>query len=137
MARIDYPNWFARLAVTAVFALNVDCALNFIFRPAEFLTAYGLSGLEGMAAIQGLGVAFLMWNATYPAVIWQPRKNCTLFVILLIQQLIGLVGESFIALHTTGILQLSIFKFIFFDAADLILLSLAFAFLALAKPRKI
>lgn len=123
---------FARIAVGLVFIVNVQCALSFIINPAAFAPAYELSGIEGDVAIRGLGVAFLMWNATYPAVIVYPLRNRSLYIVVLAQQLIGLLGETWI--YTTlpvghTLLESSIMQFIIFDAFGLIIMSLAFVLL--------
>ena len=121
--------WIARLLVLAVFAVNVYCALTFILFPAQSVGAYELAGVSGTAAIQGIGVAFLMWNVTYPLVIINPAKYRTIFILVIIQQIVGLIGESYILyLVPEGhqVLVESITRFIIFDAAGLLLLVLAF-----------
>lgn len=136
--RADLPAIVARIAVAIVFVLNVQCALQFAFWPASFAGAYELSGVAGEAAVRGLGVAFLMWNATYPAVIASPRRFRALYVVVLVQQAIGLVGESAILLGLPAghdVLAASILRFIAFDAAGLIVVAAAFAWLLKAHPR--
>ena len=66
--------WIARFIFSAVFLLNIHCAIQFIVTPDLYLTAYELHGQAGKVALQGLGVAFLMWNATYPFFIYKPEK---------------------------------------------------------------
>ncbi len=106
--------------------------------PASYMGAYQLSGEEGAVALRGLGVAFLMWNATYPAFIVAPRRFPVLGVVILVQQGIGLVGE--IAIFATlpssgfGLLAASILRFVAFDAAGLGLM--VAALLILWKTRK-
>ena len=78
--------WGVRGAFALVFAVNVQCALAFVAQPAAYAPAYELSGAAGTAAVQGIGVAFLMWNATYPAVIAQPRRFRSLAVVVLVQR---------------------------------------------------
>ena len=117
----DVPAVAARIAVALVFALNVQCALQFVLWPEAFAGAYELSGVAGEAAVRGLGVAFLMWNATYPPVIASPRRFRALYVVVLVQQAIGLVGETAILLGLPGgheVLAASILRFIAFDAAS-------------------
>lgn len=128
----DVPAVAARIAVALVFALNVQCALQFVLWPEAFAGAYELSGVAGEAAVRGLGVAFLMWNATYPAVIASPRRFRALYVVVLVQQAIGLVGETAILLGLPGgheVLAASILRFIAFDAVGLVLMTAAFAWL--------
>ena len=136
--RANLPAIVARIAVAIVFVLNVQCALQFVFWPASFAGAYELSGVAGEAAVRGLGVAFLMWNATYPAVIASPRRFRALYVVVLVQQAIGLVGESAILLGLPAghdVLAASILRFIAFDAAGLIAMAAAFAWLAFNARR--
>ena len=128
----------ARVAVALVFALNVQCAVSFVLWPEAFVGGFELEGVPGAAAVRGLGVAFLMWNATYPAVIASPRRFRALFVVVLVQQAVGLAGESWILLSLPAghaVLAAAIIRFIVFDAAGLVLMTAAFAWLALADRR--
>ncbi len=128
----DLPAIAARIAVALVFALNVQCALQFVLWPASFAGAYELSGVAGEAAVRGLGVAFLMWNATHPAVIASPRRFRSLYVVVIAQQTIGLIGESAILLSLPAeheILAESIQRFIAFDATGLVIMVAAFVWL--------
>lgn len=121
--------WTARLAVLLVFVLNVQCALQFLLAPAKFAGAYELSGPAGEAAVAGLGVAFLMWNATYPPVIFAPARNRKLFLVVLVQQLIGVLGETVILMRLPeghGQLASSILRFIAFDGGGLVLMAAAY-----------
>lgn len=132
----DLPAIAARVAVAIVFALNVQCALQFVLWPEAFAGAYELSGVAGEAAVRGLGVAFLMWNATYPAVIANPRRFQTLYAVVLAQQAIGLVGETGILLGLPAghdVLAASILRFIAFDAGGLVLMAAAFAWMLIRK----
>lgn len=77
-----------------------------------------------------------MWNATYPAVIVHPWRFRTLFVVVLVQQTIGLVGESLILASIPAghnVLSGSILRFIVFDAAGLIVMASAFVVLRRSK----
>ena len=76
--------WFTRFSLALVFCWNILCAFEFIFRPTRFIAGYELSGVSGQIAIQGLGIAFLMWNVTYPIVIFQPLKYRIIYIIILI-----------------------------------------------------
>ena len=125
----------ARVAVALVFAINVQCAVSFVLRPEAYAGGFELAGVPGAAAVRGLGVAFLMWNATYPAVIANPRRFRALYAVVLAQQAVGLAGESWILLSLPAghaALAASIVRFIAFDAAGLVLMAAAFAWLALA-----
>lgn len=126
-----------RIAFALVFAVNVQCALSFIVWPEAYLSAYELQGVSGVVVVQGIGVAFLMWNVTYPFVIIDPRKYWIVARIVLVQQVVGLIGESYIlwtlpARHE--VLGASIERFIAFDAAGFVLMALA---MALVKVKKL
>ena len=127
-----------RVAYAVVFAINVQCALSFALWPGSFAGAYELSGVAGEAAVRGIGVAFLMWNATYPLVIANPAKHRALAGVVIAQQVIGLVGESAIlATLPAGhdVLAGSILRFIAFDAAGLAIMVAAFAWMVVALRR--
>lgn len=124
--------WAARIAVGVVFLLNVQCALSFALWPGAYVGGFELSGTAGEVAVRGLGVAFLMWNVTYPAVVVNPRRFQALFVVVLVQQLVGLAGESWILLGLPAgheALAASIGRFIAFDAAGLAAMAASFAWL--------
>lgn len=124
--------WLARGAVGLVFVVNVACALAFILRPGDYAPSFELPGLAGKIAVQGFGILFLMWNATYPLVIFQPGKNRLLFAVVLIQQFIGVLGESWLWLSLPAghpALQVSGLRFIQFDGFGLLLMGAAYCFL--------
>ena len=128
--------WFNRAAFAVVLVINVWCAISFIVEPQMFAGAYELQGVSGQAAVRGMGVVFLIWNATYPLYIFKPEKYRALGGIIIAQQVIGCIGETFI-LFTLGeghqLLASSIMRFIAFDAGGLILEVVAFVILLLAK----
>src|SRR5262245_29039461 len=104
--------WVARAIVAGVFAVNLSCAISFILQPEQYASAFEIGGLPGYTMVRALGILFLMWNATYPPVIVDPRSHRTLFAVVLAQQLIGLAGETWLwlalpaghtALWTTGL----------------------------------
>ena len=126
--------WCARIVFGLVFVINVQCALQFVFIPNAYVGAYELEGISGIIALQGMGIAFLMWNVTYPFFIAHPIKWRLVGIIILIQQAIGLIGESLLlAWLPSGhdILATSIQRFIFFDGIGL--LAMAIAYLVLIK----
>ncbi|WP_251230975.1 hypothetical protein [Adlercreutzia aquisgranensis] len=132
--------WAVRLAYLLVFAVNVQCALSFAADPQSFVGAYQLQGAgsAGLAAVQGIGVAFLMWNCTYPAVIASPKRFFSLAVVVLVQQAVGLVGETVILLQLPAgydVLTASVVRFIQFDAFGLVLMGTAFAWMAATNRR--
>lgn len=134
-ARVRRAAWLVRLAFALVFVINVQCAVSFVLWPGAYAGGFELEGVPGAAAVRGLGVAFLMWNATYPAVIANPRRFRALYAVVLAQQAVGLAGESWILLSLPAghaALAASIVRFIAFDAAGLVLMAAAFAWLALA-----
>jgi hypothetical protein len=131
--------WFARLSVGFVFAVNLNCARAFILQPEKYAPGFEISGLPGKAAVQGFGILFLMWNATYPLVILQPNKNRSLYWVILIQQAIGVIGETWLwlqlptghaALAATGL------RFILFDGFGLVLMGAALALLSMSQASK-
>ena len=122
--------WAVRACFAFVFAVNVQCALGFTLMPEAYMGAYELAGVPGRVAAQGIGVAFLMWNCTYPLVIWKPQRHTTLAGVVLAQQVVGLIGES--AIRATlpaghDLLASSIDLFIAFDAAGLLLMGISLA----------
>ncbi|HIW75985.1 hypothetical protein [Gordonibacter sp.] len=122
----------ARVAVALVFVINVQCAVLYVVHPEAYVAGFELPGEEGVIAVRGLGVAFLMWNATYPAVIANPQRFRALYVVVLVQQVIGVVGESWIRLTLPAnhaALAATINRFITFDAAGLILMTATFIIL--------
>ncbi|MGI6046338.1 MAG: hypothetical protein ACOYCA_05835 [Eggerthellaceae bacterium] len=138
--KLSLPLWATRIAFAAVFIVNLQCAISFITFPENFLAAYDLSGapVGGVAAIQGFGIVFLMWNATYPAYIAKPLRFSVLGIIVLVQQAIGVVGETALLLslpvHQT-LLEQSIERFAIFDALGFVLMLAAFLWLTHAKRR--
>ena len=75
--RVRRAAWLARAAFLLVFAINVQCAASFVLWPDAYAPSFEVAGVPGAAAVQGLGIAFLMWNATYPAVIASPPVSYT------------------------------------------------------------
>lgn len=121
--------WMARAVVGAVFAVNVGCALSFLLRPGAYAPAFEVSGVPGRVFVQGLGILFLMWNATFPPVILHPDRQRLLFRIVLAQQLIGLVGEAWVWLSLPAgheALRAAGFRFIAFDGGGLLALAAAY-----------
>jgi hypothetical protein len=109
--------------------VNISAAFGYIFQPEKYVSGFEVDGVAGRVILQGIGILFLMWNTTYPLVILQPRRYLTLFVIVLVQQAIGVIGESWLwgsipagheALKQTGL------RFIIFDGGGLILMLLFF-----------
>ena len=127
--------WIARALIALVFAINVQCALQFILWPGAYTGAYQVEGASAEAMVRTVGICFLMWNATYPPVIARPDRYRVLFGAVVAQQVIGLVGESLLLASLQPgleVLASSIMRFVVFDAAGLVLLAITFA---LSKPR--
>ena len=121
--------WPARLVIGTVFLFNVTCALAFVAWPDRYAPGFEVSGVPGRVLVRGIGILFLMWNATYPPVLVRPDRHRTLFAVMLAQQAIGVAGETWMwvtlppghaALWTTGL------RFIAFDAAGLVGMGLVF-----------
>ena len=60
-------------------------------RHVQGIHAVGHGDAHGVVATvdSGRGVAFLMWNCTYPLVIWKPQRHTTLAGVVLAQQVVG------------------------------------------------
>jgi len=121
--------WLARFVVGVVFILNVSCALAFLMRPDRYASGFELTGVQGRIMVQAVGILFLMWNATYPLVVMHPYRYRTLFAVVLAQQAIGVVGETWLlaslpaghpALWATGV------RFIVFDGLGLLGMGILF-----------
>ena len=89
-------------------------------------------------AVCGLGIAFLMWNVTYPVFIALPNRFKVVGGIVLAQQLIGLIGESLLLAylpHASFLFAASIMRFIYFDAFGLLIMTVAFVLLCVFSYR--
>ena len=127
--RVRRAAWLARAAFLLVFAINVQCAASFVLWPDAYAPSFEVAGVPGAAAVQGLGIAFLMWNATYPAVIASPLRFRAVAVIVL-------AGVSWLRFGLPAghaALSASIERFILFDAAGLVLMAAAFGWLLWVK----
>lgn len=130
--------WLCRICFAIVFVVKVHCALGYVISPSDFAGGFQLSGVEGAVAVQGIGIAFLMWNATYPLFIVSPQRFRVLGFVVLAQQIIGLIGESAIYFCLpSGFAQLagSINRFIAFDAFGLIIMATSFIVFLLCISR--
>ena len=102
------------------------------------MASYELSGVAGEAAVRGIGIAFLMWNCTYPAVIIKPEHFRALGVVVLAQQAIGLVGELLLGTGLPAghaVLQTSIARFALFDGVGLVIMLTAFIWMTVSLRR--
>ncbi|MFQ6100218.1 MAG: hypothetical protein ACE5OS_03135 [Anaerolineae bacterium] len=115
--------WLARLALAVVFCINVSCALAFVARPGAYAPGFEVGGVAGQVLVRGMGILFLMWNVTYPLAIWNPSRYRWLFLIVIVQQAIGLAGETWMLLtlppgHAT--LATTGWRFIAFDGGGFV-----------------
>ena len=136
--KANAPVWAVRITFLIVFVWNVQCAIQFVCWPGSFAGAYELSGVAGEAAVRGLGIAFLMWNCTYPAVIVKPDRFKALGVVVLVQQAVGLVGELLLGAGLPAghaVLQASISRFALFDGIGLVIMLAAFAWMIASARR--
>ena len=123
--------WVCRICFTIVFIVNV-------IDPGPYAWNFGLRGDSGNFAVRGLGIAFLMWNATYPVFIALPNRFKVVGGIVLAQQLIGLIGESLLLPylpHASFLFAASIMRFIEFDAFGLLIMTIAFVLLCVFSYR--
>jgi hypothetical protein len=123
--------WLVRACFGLVFAWNMVCALQFIITPANYVGTFGLEGKVGQVAVAGLGVAFVMWNCTFPAFIVRPQRFMSLGIVAIVQQIVGIVGETWILFTLAAGLAPdgAIVQFLFFDVSGLILMLGSLVFL--------
>lgn len=138
--------WALRIAFAIVFVWNVQCAVLFVVDPETYARGFGMALSENpyadaatLSAVMGIGVAFLMWNATYPAFIVAPERFKVLGWVIVAQQLIGLVGELYIlsiVSFSNNVCSLAIMRFVLFDAIGLLMMGMTFlAFLKLRSSK--
>ena len=120
-------NWIARTLISIVFSINVLCAVQFLVQPSAYSIQFDLDGELGTVIIRSIGILFLMWNVPYAIAILNPAKYITLVISAVIMQFIGFVGETylFVIIQYLENTRLSIFRFMVFDFAGLLLLSIA------------
>jgi hypothetical protein len=107
----------------------MSCAISFIIDPSQGTMGYELSGVGAIAAIRGMGVIMLMWNVSYIPLIYRPSRFRCLFVVVIIQQLIAVVGDIYVVLFdapSASILRSSVMQFLAFDIAGIIALTIAY-----------
>jgi len=124
-ARTRWARAAARVLVAVVFACNLHCALQFLFVPGNYEVGFEFTGVPGEVALRGLGILFLMWNVTYVPALIDPWRHRAFLIVVIVQQLVGLVGETWIRASVPPgheVLAGSIERFVVFDAAGLALL---------------
>jgi hypothetical protein len=122
--------WIIRLLIALVFASNILCAFQFVANPSGYIQQFDLGGEAGIVVIRSLGILFIMWNVPYAIAIYQPYRYSITLIAALLMQLIGLIGETWIYFSIQNLVNTrsSIMRFMIFDFAGLVLLSVAFAF---------
>ncbi|RLC66362.1 MAG: hypothetical protein DRI48_04825 [Chloroflexi bacterium] len=130
--------WLTRLVLLTVFCFNVGCALSFVAAPTVYAPSFEVSGVPGETLVRGIGILFLVWNATYPLAIWHPLRHRCLFVIIILQQAIGVLGETWMLLtlpagHT--VLAATGWRFVVFDGGGLVAMLVTFALTQLTGSR--
>ncbi len=123
--------WLARVVVATVCIWNLTAAIPFVLNPAGYVHSFELGGsdMAGQVMVRGLGVAFLMWQIPFLPVIWHPGRHRTCFLCVLGMQAVGLAGESLMLAGLEGghaTLRATGMRFVFFDAAGLVLMVLAY-----------
>ena len=122
-----------------VLFFNIQAGIDFFLFPQHYTYAYELIGTPGEVAIAGFGILFLMWNVPYFFAIWNPTRQRLSLIQAVIMQAIGVIGESIILTRIPSLehmlLRSSIWRFIIFDSAGLLLLILALVIILLDKTR--
>jgi hypothetical protein len=137
IALIKLQTWLPRILIGIVFLWNVQCALAFLLWPERYTPGFELAGAPGAAAIQGIGVLFLMWNVPYAVALWNPLRHRLSVWEAVVMQALGLLGESIIYLNLPAghaVAQASLARFILFDGLGLLALLLAAWLVYSVKP---
>ena len=119
---------FPRVLIFLVLAMNLQCALTYIFNPLPYVAPFELSGEPGRAAVIGIGILFVMWQVPYVFALIHPLRNRRSLVEAVLMQTIGLIGETLLlrTIPTAHVmLRASILRFVIFDAGGLLLLLVA------------
>jgi len=120
-----------RVLIFLVLAMNLQCALAYIFNPLPYIAPFELGGEPGRAAVIGIGILFVMWQVPYVFALAHPLHNRRSLLEAVLMQAIGLVGETLLLRSIPSahlVLRASILRFIIFDAAGLLLLFVAAAY---------
>lgn len=130
--------WIARFFVFFVFLSNLSAAIPFVWDPARYVSSFEVQGVVGEVVVRSIGVLFIMWIVPYVPAILNPVQYRVCLVVILAQQCIGLMGESWMwfvlpagheSLRATGT------RYILFDATGLLFLGIAW--LVTRVPRKL
>lgn len=120
--------WLARLAIVLVVGWNLECAVSFLVHPQYFAPSFELDGIGGEAAVRGVGILFVMWNIPYLVALWHPLRHRLSLGEAWGMQLAGLIGETWLLTTLPGghlSLRTALQRFVWFDAAGLLALTLA------------
>lgn len=120
--------WGARGAILAVLLWNLSAAIPFIVTPATYASAFELAGTVGAVLTRSIGILFLMWVVPYIPALLDPARYRVCLTVILVQQIIGLAGETWMALTLPpghAVLLATGTRFIIFDGAGLLLLAAA------------
>ncbi len=125
--RLRSREWVIRLPVLIVFLSNLSAALPFLLVPDRFTASFELDGEVGAVMVRSIGLLFLMWIIPYVPILLSPERSPSCLWVILVQQLLGLGGESWMWLRTEGhaVLRATGARFIFFDSVGLALLVVA------------
>lgn len=121
--------WAARILIGLTTAWNLQCAFAFLRNPQLFAPSFELSGVSGEAAVRGVGILFVMWNIPYLVALGHPLRHRLSLMEAWGMQLAGLAGETWLLTTLPGehaLLRASMQRFIIFDAAGLLALTLAY-----------
>jgi hypothetical protein len=123
--------WIIRLLIALVFASNILCAIQFLVNPSSYIQQFDQIGEAGIVVIRSLGILFIMWNVPYAIAVYHPYRYPIALTSALLMQLIGFIGETWIYFSIQNLVNTksSIMRFMIFDFAGLLLLSVAFALL--------
>lgn len=120
--------WLARILIGLITFFNLQAAILFLLRPADYAPGFELSGISGSAVIQGMGLLFVMWNVPYVVALIHPVRYRLSLVEAVIMQTIGVVGETGLLLTLPGahpLITTTVTRFIIFDGSGLLLLVIA------------
>ncbi len=131
--------WLIRLLIGIVTFLNLQSAVYFLFRPADFVPSFELTGEPGRAIIQGMGLLFVMWNVPYVVALLNPSRHFVSLIEAVVMQAVGVFGETILLLFLKGehpLIEASVLRFILFDGGGLVLLLMAFFLIIVERKRK-
>jgi hypothetical protein len=132
----NVKTWIARVLIGLVLLDNFQAAVIFLVFPSRMSPGFGLSGVTGNAAIQGIGLLFLMWCVPYFIATLNPARHKISFIESILMQTIALVGETillFLLPTKLPVLTSSVQRFILFDGVGLLFLLIAAAVIRLHR----